>query len=1107
MPSIPQPTAELDSGRKNLPLQFTQTTAAQVLTAAHVVADSKYLQVQRTNDRYSGEKFRAHVAAVCHEIDLALLTLEEEAILQEMKPLVVGSATELPRVFDKVRVVGYPVGGDACSVTEGVVSRVEVQEYSHSLRFGLALTVDAAINSGNSGGPLVDASTAHVVGVAFQKMVGRGVELQGHAVPSPVIQRFLEDVASAESKDGVSSKTIRLRMPSLGCDYQSLEPSALREHLKLGGRRGILVSRLHSASHTAPALKSGDVLMAFNGFDLDELGFCNLFGRRLHFGAARDLCRVGTTVSMRIWRAHAEHTVQQMLQPAQHLVPRGQFDVRPRFFMVGGLVFQPLSNEYLQGWAAHERPAHLQDLFLSGHVTPEKDEAVILTQVLADIINTGYDSGWVGAPVVEQVNGVAALTSDVGFRASLAFTGNWHIRSLHAASVTDNLCIQVARNRILQMTEFKRTAQAVDETLGPTMEKLSRKAAETDPARQTYGPQMREKIIALADRWTSVGGLARDVLAAKGGSVVAAMEAHVFSLHTANGDIALWSRPNEYEKYLWDAFHDVARQKQCPVGRRERGAPPNIDTSVQNWSAVLVRSQKALPTNAAPKPRWLQRAPLAERAGHGRARSAGAVAVLQRSTIPPVMRRCARVGEGPRASAAKRATHRNTGLRRAVDDYIQAAAALICGDAGRTGVCERLLGDRLANSFPGYVHPCLFQASAQACRGVAAVRIYVCSAAPAGHNGPPRMAVIQGPASRSLFPSLGGRWVEGSMLFCRHPKDRAGTIPFRPPGSITHPREGGAVYHAPIEGGGVYHTPDRGRRGLSRTRAANLFGFLWRGGRHAELPHAVPWVTSTAASKAWKLFLLTPRILWARPKHQIAKAAVWAWPMHSNRAAGNGNGASGNAVRARTETSAGLATKAAWAIAVRSFHGRCGRVGRASSAKALAAAPAVAPAASVPRCRQREKACAKVRQSELSGTSHILAEGYVGCVGRPRQMQHLLQYQPEEPVRLSAHAVANALREARRGAGPAAGRLLLPQAQAPPSNCAQTLASCTSSSCSKRRVIHRLADAPRNYCDPKLAAIPTEPATTLPPPAAAAVTWQLSPITRFVALPMTQPAK
>lgn len=382
-----------------------------VLTAAHVIADSRYLQVQRTNDRYGGEKFRAHVVAVCHEIDLALLLLEDEDVLKEMEPLPVGSATELPRVFDKVRVVGYPIGGEACSVTEGVVSRVEVQEYSHSLRFGLALTVDAAINSGNSGGPLVDAFTGHVVGVAFQKMVARGVELQGHAVPAPVIQRFLDDVASAqpdafaEGSNSSSSRTpLRLRMPSLGCDYQSLEPTALREKLRLGSRKGILVSRLHHAGEP-PALQPGDVLMTFNGHQLDELGFSDLFGRRLHFGAARDLCRVGSNVELEVWRDGNVQKVQQVLQPAQHLVPRGQYDTRPRFFIVGGLVFQPLSNEYLQGWAANERPAHLQELFICGHTTPDRNEAVILAQVLGDVINAGYDSGWVGAPVVSHVNG------------------------------------------------------------------------------------------------------------------------------------------------------------------------------------------------------------------------------------------------------------------------------------------------------------------------------------------------------------------------------------------------------------------------------------------------------------------------------------------------------------------------------------------------------------------------------------------------------------------------------------------------------------------------------------------------------------------------------
>ncbi|CAJ1361363.1 unnamed protein product, partial [Effrenium voratum] len=94
------------------------------------------------------------------------------------------------------------------------------------------------------------------------------------------------------------------------------------------------------------------------------------------------------------------------------------------------------------------------------------------------------------------------------------------------------------------MTEFKRTTQAVDEietlvqtlldgssadlqhlgsligSTGATVEKLSRKATETDPARQTYGPQMREKIRSLDERWATVGSLARDVLAQKGGHVV-----------------------------------------------------------------------------------------------------------------------------------------------------------------------------------------------------------------------------------------------------------------------------------------------------------------------------------------------------------------------------------------------------------------------------------------------------------------------------------------------------------------------------------------------------------------------------------------------------------
>lgn len=67
-----------------------------------------------------------------------------------------------------------------------------VQTYSHSHTRALAVTVDAAVNSGNSGGPVVDCSTGKLMGIAFQGYAGSSVENQGHMVPSPFIYHFLE---------------------------------------------------------------------------------------------------------------------------------------------------------------------------------------------------------------------------------------------------------------------------------------------------------------------------------------------------------------------------------------------------------------------------------------------------------------------------------------------------------------------------------------------------------------------------------------------------------------------------------------------------------------------------------------------------------------------------------------------------------------------------------------------------------------------------------------------------------------------------------------------------------------------------------------------------
>lgn len=57
-------------------------------------------------------------------------------------------------------------GGDSISVTQGVVSRVVLRRYSHSSTELLKIQIDAAINSGNSGGPVIMGNK--VVGVAFE---------------------------------------------------------------------------------------------------------------------------------------------------------------------------------------------------------------------------------------------------------------------------------------------------------------------------------------------------------------------------------------------------------------------------------------------------------------------------------------------------------------------------------------------------------------------------------------------------------------------------------------------------------------------------------------------------------------------------------------------------------------------------------------------------------------------------------------------------------------------------------------------------------------------------------------------------------------------------
>ncbi|HLU68395.1 MAG TPA: trypsin-like peptidase domain-containing protein [Kofleriaceae bacterium] len=349
----------------------------RVLTGAHVVANATFVQVQKIS---APDKAVARVIGVCHDCDLALLSVEDRHFMEGIEPARMG---ELPDLRDRVAVVGFPVGGEEISITEGVVSRIEVQRYSHSQRHLLAVTVDAAINKGNSGGPVF--KSGQVVGIAFQKL--ENAENVGEMVPAPIINHFLAEVDRHPGRE--------VRIPALGITTQGLENPFLRRRLGLEeGEGGVLILSLDHGGSAWGVLEPGDALLEIAGHRIAANSTVKFRGRyRTRYDVMLGWCSVGDELELVILRGGKRRRVKVVLAPPAPLVPRNQYDRAPTYFIYGGLVFQVLSRDYLATWDSwwDKAPKEFLHLYYSGSRTPERHEVVILTQILADEINVGYE--------------------------------------------------------------------------------------------------------------------------------------------------------------------------------------------------------------------------------------------------------------------------------------------------------------------------------------------------------------------------------------------------------------------------------------------------------------------------------------------------------------------------------------------------------------------------------------------------------------------------------------------------------------------------------------------------------------------------------------------
>jgi S1-C subfamily serine protease len=387
----------------------------RILTNAHVVANQTFIQVRRAGE---AKKYTAKVDVVAHECDLAILKVNEDSFFSGVKPIDIGSLAE---TRDKVAVYGFPEGGDELSVTEGVVSRVENRKYTHSLAELLACQIDAAINSGNSGGPVVKGDK--LVGVAFQSILGSDAENIGYMVPTPIVDHFLTDIRDGKY-DGI---------PNLGIAWQDMEnPDIKSKYAMTSQQTGVLVNNIHPDSPAKGILETEDIILSIDGKSVENDGTIKFReGERTSFNYLVQNKYINDTVEFNVLRNNEVITLRVKLSKPQNplqLVPYEQYDVAPTYFILGGLVFQPLTVNFLKLWGDkwhHNASKNLLNQYYYGQPTEDKREIVVLSKVLADEINVGYHN--VHDKIVYYVNDKRIANMNDLVNAFESYEGKYHV--------------------------------------------------------------------------------------------------------------------------------------------------------------------------------------------------------------------------------------------------------------------------------------------------------------------------------------------------------------------------------------------------------------------------------------------------------------------------------------------------------------------------------------------------------------------------------------------------------------------------------------------------------------------------------------------------------
>jgi serine protease Do len=295
---------------------FILTSDGLILTNAHVVREAKEVTVKLSDRR----EFKAKVLGADADTDIAVLRIDAKGL-----PVVkIGDPRSL-LVGDYVLAIGAPFGFEQ-SATQGIVSAKGRSLPGDS--YVPFIQTDAAVNPGNSGGPLFDASGA-VMGVNAQ-IYSRTGGYQGLSFAIPI------DVALKVKDQIVSSG--HATHARLGVQIQDIN-QGLAESFGLNKPDGALIANVVPGSPAAQGgLQSGDVVLAINGQPVERAG---------DLSTRVGMSTPGERVTLKVWRERGEREVTVKLGSARDAQEQASAGNQPSQGQLG-LSLRPLSPNELR---------------------------------------------------------------------------------------------------------------------------------------------------------------------------------------------------------------------------------------------------------------------------------------------------------------------------------------------------------------------------------------------------------------------------------------------------------------------------------------------------------------------------------------------------------------------------------------------------------------------------------------------------------------------------------------------------------------------------------------------------------------------------------------